>query len=163
MSEYWTLPKSGKTLFMLQKSAQTRSVIIVASERRRQELLQTAKRLGFGGQINVAVIGKANKGITFAGAIVDDQYEKPWIDARPGRGKQEDRRFEVQRLPSKGVIERAMRELIDRPPQTRYIYRSRAKGKTLLTIIDYFMGSGVVVEDGEGKLWLNGKPYKENI
>lgn len=84
--------------------------------------------------------------------------EKPWIDART-TSDIAPKPFAI----SEEMIEKALREMESVRMVPRYIYRTRATGEALMPCLHYFEGSGVVVVDGEGKKWLNGKPYKENI
>ena len=85
---------------------------------------------------------------------------RPWIDARPSSQRKNGRP-----ILTAGAIEGAMQKLNNRTHPQRYIYKTnaRGKGKTLLYIMEYFRGSGVVVQDGDGNLWLNGEPYQNII
>ena len=143
MSVRWVPARgSGKVEYVQRRLELDGFTIIVSSEKNRLELLATAKRLGVEKHIEVVSTGKA----------------KPWIDARP-TSKNRQQPFAI----SKEMIEKAMLDMGKLRMVPRYIYRISATGKALLPYLHYFAGSGVVVVDGKGGKWLNGKPYKENI
>ena len=158
MNQRGALSQSEKTVYLLRRPVADSIAIIVSSKNNRLALLRIAYRLGVANQLRIVTPQYETAPPAFVEDLVKVPGKRPWFDARPIEKKS----HEIDLLTIE-AIERAAREMAAQTLKPRYVYRTSAEGKSLMAFCRYFMGTGIVVEDGRGNLWLNGQPYEGNI
>ena len=152
--------RSGKTVELIRSAVENNGTILVSSDAIAEDIKAKAMRLGLKPPNVIVVARGQGKGVTVAGAIVDnpDSFFQPAITLR----------CEYEQTPAISYqrVEEAIRKMGDlrRYPQRRHFFASVVPSTIPdQDIIEWFNGSGVIVVDRNGNGWLNGEPHEREI